>query len=280
VNILPVLTGGTLPPRTLFWHFPNYTNQGSRPAGAVREGDWKLILDDETGNTELYNLAADPGEKNDLAKSQSARASEMLAKLEAWRTSVGAQMGTPNANFDAAFHKRLYEDIDTSRLEAGPSAAALRAKLIEWREGMDEAIKGHKPRVTPAKGDIRLFAKDATVHGTKARYEPLPYKNTIGFWTQQEDWVSWDFDVANAGKYEVEVQQGCGAGGGSEIAVEVGGRTLNFTVDDTGHFQDFISRTIGVVNLTEGKQTLSVKPQTKKGGAIMDLRRVVLRPAL
>jgi hypothetical protein len=32
--------------------------------------------------------------------------------------------------------------------------------------------------------------------------------------------------------------------------------------------------------LTEGKQTLSVKPQTKKGGAIMDLRRVVLRPVL
>jgi len=279
VNILPVLTGGTLPARTLFWHFPNYTNQGSRPAGAVRAGDWKMILDDETGNPELYNLAADPGEKNDLAKSESARVSAMQEKLEAWRESVGAQMGTPNADFDAAFHKRLYEDIDTSRLEAGPSAAALRAKLIDWRAGMDEAVKGHTPRITPATGDIRLFAKDAKVHGTNARYEPLPYKNTIGFWTQPTDWVSWDFDVAKAGKYEVEVQQGCG-GGGSEVAVEVGGRTLNFTVQDTGHFQSFISRAIGIVDLAEGKQTLAVKPQTKKGGAVMDLRRVVLRPAL
>ncbi|MEI9893648.1 MAG: sulfatase-like hydrolase/transferase [Chthoniobacter sp.] len=43
VNILPLLTGGTLPPRTLYWHFPNYTNQGSKPAGAVRDGEWKLI---------------------------------------------------------------------------------------------------------------------------------------------------------------------------------------------------------------------------------------------
>ena len=32
------LTGGTIPARTLYWHFPNYTNQGSKPAGAVRDG--------------------------------------------------------------------------------------------------------------------------------------------------------------------------------------------------------------------------------------------------
>jgi len=47
VNILPLLTGATLPARTLYWHFPNYTNQGSKPAGAVREGDWKMVEDDE-----------------------------------------------------------------------------------------------------------------------------------------------------------------------------------------------------------------------------------------
>src|SRR4029450_7195900 len=34
---------GSGPSRTLYWHLPHYTNQGSRPAGAVREGDWKLV---------------------------------------------------------------------------------------------------------------------------------------------------------------------------------------------------------------------------------------------
>ena len=279
VNILPLLTGGTIPPRTLYWHFPNYTNQGSKPAGAVREGDWKLIEDDETGNPELYNIAADPGEKNDLAKSESARVSDLVGKLAAWRKAVGAQTGTPNPDFDEALHKRIYEDIDTSRLEAGPDAATLRAKLIAWRADMNAAVQGHQPHVTPATGDIRLFAKDAVVHGTTARFEPLPYKNTVGFWTKPEDWVSWDFDVAKAGKYVVEVQQGCN-GGGSEVAVEVAGQTLKFTVDDTGHFQKFLQKTIGVVDLPEGKQSLVVKPQNKVGPAVMDLRRVVLRPAL
>jgi hypothetical protein len=40
-----------------------------------------------------------------------------------------------------------------------------------------------------------------------------------------------------------------------------------------------ISRTIGEVKLEAGKQTLAVKPQSKPGAAVMDLRRVVLRPA-
>src|SRR5687768_17102478 len=46
-----------------------------------------------------------------------------------------------------------------------------------------------------ADGTIALLATNATVHGKNIRYEPLPHKNTIGFWTRAEDWVSWDFKV-------------------------------------------------------------------------------------
>jgi arylsulfatase A-like enzyme len=35
--------GGAAPRRTFFWHFPHYNNQGGRPGGAMREGDWKLV---------------------------------------------------------------------------------------------------------------------------------------------------------------------------------------------------------------------------------------------
>src|SRR5262249_15585673 len=43
VSLAPLLKGGKLAPRPLFWHFPHYTNQGSRPHGSMREGDWTLI---------------------------------------------------------------------------------------------------------------------------------------------------------------------------------------------------------------------------------------------
>jgi hypothetical protein len=145
---------------------------------------------------------------------------------------------------------------------------------------MDAAVKGAKKFITPATGDIRLMAKDARIHATNMRYEPQSHKNTLGYWTKPEDWADWEFEVQSPGKYEVEITQGCGKGsGGAEVAVEVGGQTLKFTVQDSGHFQNFIQRTIGTVDLPAGRQTLAVKPQTKPGAAVMDLRRVVLRPA-
>ena len=56
-------------------------------------------------------------------------------------------------------------------------------------------------------------------------------------------------------------------------------QSLKFTVQDTGHFQNFVSRQIGEVQLPAGRFTLSVKPQTKPGVAVMDLRQVTLKPA-
>jgi arylsulfatase A-like enzyme len=265
--------------RTLYWHFPHYTNQGSRPAGAVREGAWKLIEHFEDGGVELYNLADDVGETNNLAEAEPERAAALLGKVRAWRARVGEQMPRTNPEFDAALHRRLSGEQDPSRLTIAATAAATAPAWEEWRSDMNAAVRGRSAAVTPAAGDIRLHAKDAGVHAETMRYEPEPYKNVLGYWTNAADWADWEFDVPTAGRFEVEIQQGCGEGsGGAEVAVEVGGVTLTFTVQETGHFQRMICQTIGEVDLPAGRQTLAVKPRTKPGVAVMDVRRVVLRP--
>lgn len=280
VSLVKLLRGGELPARPLFWHFPNYTNQGGRPAGAIRDGDWKLMEQFEDGALELYNLAADVSETRNLAADEPQRVEKMAAALRAWRARVGARMPVPNPDFNTDSHRALYVQQDPSRLEAATTAAATEPDWKTWRTAMNAAVKGRKPRVTPAQGDIRLQAKDARVHAETMRYEPQPNKNVLGFWVKPTDWADWEFTVDKPGRYEVEVQQGCGAGsGGAEVAVEVGGQTLSFTVQDTGHFQQMILRVIGVVELPAGRHTLAVKPRTKPGVAVMDLRRVVLRPA-
>jgi len=38
-----LLKGASRPNRPLFWHYPHYSNQGGRPSGAMRNGDFKLI---------------------------------------------------------------------------------------------------------------------------------------------------------------------------------------------------------------------------------------------
>ena len=281
VDIGPLLDGESLPSRPLFWHFPHYTNQGSRPAGAIRDGDWKLIEQYEGNELELYNLAQDAGEKTNLAAAELLRAQDLQNRLHAWLVSVGAQMPVPNPAFDAARHHRLYVEQDPSRFVAGETAALTEPAWTAWREAMNAAIRGRRPSVTPAGGDIRLHAKTARVHGTVLRYEAEPHKNVLGYWTRADDWADWEFDVPAAGRYEVEIQQGCGDKcGGSEVMVEVAGQSLRFTVQETGHFQHMILRTIGVVDLPAGKATLAVNPQTKPGPAVMDLRRIVLRPAV
>ncbi len=280
VSILKALEGQSMPSRPLYWHFPNYTNQGGRPAGAVRDGSWKLVEQYEDGSLELFNLADDIGETTNLADQEPEKAQALRKQLHAWLARVGAQMCRPNPEFDPALHRRLYVEQDPSQLRPEATAAATEPRWQAWRAAMNAAVKGRQPHVTPSKGDIRLFAKDARVHGQTLRYEPQPHKNVLGYWTNAADWADWEFEVPSAGVYEVEVQQGCGAGsGGAEVAVEVAGQTLRFTVQDTGHFQHMIQRTLGTVELPAGKVTLAVKPQSKPGVAVMDLRRVVLRPA-
>lgn len=129
-------------------------------------------------------------------------------------------------------------------------------------------------------GTVLLHAKVATIHGKTVRYEPQPNKNTIGYWTKVEDSVSWDFELARPGTFNVEILQGCGNGsGGSEVEFAVGNQVLKVTVKETGGFQNFVARDIGKLTFDKpGRYTLTVQPKTKPGIAVMDLRSVTLTP--
>jgi hypothetical protein len=86
-------------------------------------------------------------------------------------------------------------------------------------------------------------------------------------------------EIDRPGKFMVIILQGCGKGsGGSEVSFAIDAQQLKTTVQDTGGFQNFVSRTIGSFELSAGKHTLAVTPLTKPGQAVMDLRSVTLKP--
>ncbi len=100
-SLVPILRGnGRLDREALFWHYPHYSNQGGKPGGALRLGNWKLIEWFETGRKELYDLGNDSGETNDLAGSKHEDVARLGKRLADWRKSVNAQMPTPNPDFD------------------------------------------------------------------------------------------------------------------------------------------------------------------------------------
>ena len=129
-------------------------------------------------------------------------------------------------------------------------------------------------------GLVLLPAHHAVTHGKLLRYEPQPHKNTVGYWANVKDWCEWHFAIDQPGRYEVEIFQGCGKGhGGSDVSLKVGEEELTFKAEDTGHFQNFKERNIGMIELHEaGMHSLQIRPKNIAKGAVMDVRWVKLHP--
>ena len=96
VSILPLLKNpqAELKRDTLYWHYPLGKPHflGGHSAGAIRKGQWKLIEFFDVGRKELYNLADDIGEKNNLAAKEPKKVAELHELLLAWRKDVGAKI--------------------------------------------------------------------------------------------------------------------------------------------------------------------------------------------
>lgn len=84
---------------SLYWHYPHYANQGGRPGGVVRRGDWKLVQFYENNRLELFNLANDSSESSNLSAVEPKRVNELAAELDVWRKAVGAKMPSLNKQF-------------------------------------------------------------------------------------------------------------------------------------------------------------------------------------
>ena len=130
VSIVPLLRGkGTLNREAIFWHFPAYLEAYNEkqwpwrttPAGAVRQGDWKLIEYFEDGKIELYNLKEDLGEKKDLAGTMPGKANELHRTLIEWRKNVDAPVpAEKNPQYD-----------HNARIAAKPRARGKKKKVKE-----------------------------------------------------------------------------------------------------------------------------------------------------
>ena len=99
-SLIPQLKGNDSGMRTFYWHYPHYHGSAWKPGASIRDGDWKLIEFYHYKNFELYNLADDPGERQNLAKAKPTKAKLLRAKLLAWQKQMRAKMPLPNPDYD------------------------------------------------------------------------------------------------------------------------------------------------------------------------------------
>ncbi|MBQ0077164.1 MAG: sulfatase [Bacteroidales bacterium] len=149
VDISPLLKGGKIRNRAIYWHFPHYSNHGMvSPCGAIRRGNYKLIEYYDNGTVQLFDVKNDIGETCDIAAEHPLKVARLRRELASWRKKVGAKMPTPNASYNPDLAKVWYEDA--APFKFWPSQVADTQYGVQGSE-MEWAV--------PAQGDSGMDAK-------------------------------------------------------------------------------------------------------------------------
>ena len=107
------LTGKTQEQRSkpLLWNRPpdRAGQNGERwPDLAIREADWKLLQMEDGSQTQLYNLAEDPGETRNLAEAQPAVVQRLRGQLMDWRKTLPISAPIPPGAANRAVPPRSF----------------------------------------------------------------------------------------------------------------------------------------------------------------------------
>jgi len=86
--------------RSLYWHYPHYSNQGGKPGAAIREGNWKLIYNYEDESVELYDLMNDVSEQKELSAVNKETTAMLKTKLLKWLRDSQATIPVKNTGYE------------------------------------------------------------------------------------------------------------------------------------------------------------------------------------
>jgi hypothetical protein len=140
-----------------------------------------------------------------------------------------------------------------------------------------------------------LPARDGVPHGNVKRSARAPNCSFFTNWTSPEDRITWDVEVATAGRYEAVVYYTCPAADvGSTVALSFKGSTLEGKVTEAhdpplygeandrvprageSYMKDFKPLRLGVMPLEQGRGALTLRAVRVPGKQVMDVRSVVL----
>lgn len=130
VNVIPYFTGEAkgAPHEALFWRW--------EAQSAIREGKWKLLVGGE--RSYLYDLEADPGEKQSQLVQQPELAKRLRTKLEAWAT----ELQPPGINLRPM--AKTWEEYYDFYLDGKPAPKSSEAKEEAEGEGKPKKRKMKK----------------------------------------------------------------------------------------------------------------------------------------
>jgi arylsulfatase A len=303
--------------RTFVWHFPHYTNQGSRPASAIRIGPHKMIRNWEDYSKEYFKITNDREEvvsgepklervdtrltgefllRNPNLNISSELLSQMLyidlaKELDSELTRMGAQRNLVNKEFDQSKHDAIYVDFDSSTLAVDQPLEQFMNLWRPWRKLMDDATKGKQPKLQDPNNQIRLAPADATLDKDYVIIDSRFDFDVISGWSPAGETATWKVTIPKEGLYDIAVEYACNfytifPGDTSlrqvELAVVAGKRLRSKDLIGTGSRSKFIYDSIGNVRLNAGENVVTLRVTTSSRSFVTpdscSVRRVTLSP--
>jgi alpha-L-fucosidase len=128
-----------------------------------------------------------------------------------------------------------------------------------------------------AKGQLSLSASNADLHG-QVQLETQGGLPDIGFWTDANDTVSWNAEIAKAGTYKVSATVAT-PNGDNGFTVVVGGEKVSGHAPNTGGWDKFQTVDIGKVQIKNaGNCLVAVQATDKSAWSAINLNSVLLSP--
>lgn len=148
----------------LAWHYPLDQPHflGGTSSGAIRENNWKLVEHFDTEKFELFDLANDIGEKDNVAEQYSQQVSHLRNHLIEWRHSVGARLPSPpllTQPRQLYFAEHFHPNHLSERL---------------WYNADWKAEDGILRRIANGSENTRIFLRDAEFRDATIRFDFRP----------------------------------------------------------------------------------------------------------
>lgn len=207
----------------------------------------------------------------------------------------GFRLDERGALFDMIEDGGQTKDIATEKPEL---AAQLSKAVAAWRKDV-LATPGNRdlpfPVGYPQFPRTQLPARDGVPHGGIERSARAPNSSYFRNWTTPEESMTWDIEVATAGRYEAVIHYACPKRDvGSTIELSFGESHITTKVDKANeqaergmehdrvkregesYVKDFKPMKIGVIELKSGRGQLTLRAPTVAGAQVMEVRQVDL----
>jgi len=161
--------------------------------------------------------------------------------------------------------------------EASPTPHA--GVVVLEIQGQPQVLESRVGQATD--GTLTLKAADADLIGQTIQLETKAGKvPNIGFWTDTRDHVKWPVTITQPGWFEIEAEYACDPGSaGSDCVLTIGDEQVTATVEATGDWADFVTETVGQIQIKQkGSLDVVLKATRKPGLGVVNLRSIVLRP--